>query len=120
MASRRSRVVAVAAVIALPVLWYADAYPRGVLMHARGHYEVQTYGEPPPAWVDEYARLLKERYGVRLNRVAGCDVPMSLGWYIDGYNPMSTRLLEEKFGKDIFEECDVLARQRWEAENPEQ
>jgi hypothetical protein len=114
--SRRSRVVAVAVVVALFVVWWAAAYPRGVLMahldHARGHYEVLSGGPPPPQWVSEYERLLEERYGVQVNWVAGCDVPMSLRWYIHGYNPTSRRLLEEKFGKDIFAECAAEARQQ--------
>jgi hypothetical protein len=121
--SRRSRVVTVAALVALPVVWWASTYPRGVLMahldHARGHYEVQTAGLPAP-WEWDFARLLEERYGVQLNRVAGCNVPHSLRSYITGYNSVSVRLLEEKFGKDIFPECAAEARVMWEAEHPEQ
>jgi hypothetical protein len=121
--SRRSRVVVVAAVVAMFVLWYAASYPRGVLMahldHARGRYQVLSAGLPVP-WAWEYARLLEERYGVEMNWVAGCDVPLSLAWYIGGYNPTSRRLLKEKYGRDIFRECAAEARQRWEAEHLEQ
>jgi hypothetical protein len=62
--SHRSRVVAVAAVVAVIVLWYAAAYPRGVLTarldHSRGRYQVLSAGLPVP-WLGEYARLLEER-----------------------------------------------------------
>jgi hypothetical protein len=121
--STRSRVVAAAAVVALPVLWYASAHPRGVLVahldHARGRYEVLSAGYPAP-WSGEYSCLLEERYGVKINRVADCVVSPWLGWYINGYNPTSRRLLEERYGKDIFRECAEEARQQREADNPEQ
>jgi hypothetical protein len=121
--SRWSRALAIAAVVALPVLWWATAYPRGVLMahfdHARGRYEVQTYGEGPPPWRGEYGRLLKERYGIRLNHVASRDVSPWVRAYADGYNSVSMSLLEEKYGEDVFRECTDEARQRWLAEHPQ-
>ncbi len=72
------------------------------------------YGGPPlpPEAVkeeEEYARLLKERYGVELNYVAGCVVTEELVGYADGYNSTSKQLLEQKYGKDIFAECRRLA-----------
>src|SRR5262249_20320711 len=53
---------------------------------------------------------------VAWKRVASCVVPEGLGWYADGYNSVSRRLLTRKYGKDIIEECEALARQSREAD----
>jgi hypothetical protein len=94
--------------IVFVVVWYAGSYPRGMAMayidHACGHYEEKTYGLPDPSrW--EYARLLKERYDVKLHAVAGCEVYPDDEWYVGGYNAVSRRLLLQKYSKDIFAEC---------------
>jgi hypothetical protein len=122
--SRRSRVVAVTVGITMLVVWWASAYPRGVLMahldHARGHYQVLSFGLCSQPWDDECTDLLWERYGVERNWVDG---PWWLPWrwsYFSGYGSTSERLLEEKFGKDIFRECAAEARQQYQAEHPEQ
>jgi hypothetical protein len=104
----------------LPVVWYAAAYPRGVLMarldHARGRYQVLPYGPCGQDWDEGSARLLGERYGVEWDAdTPGGWLPWQR-WYTEGYNSTSLRRLEEKYGKDIFRECDDEARQRWEAE----
>jgi uncharacterized protein (TIGR03067 family) len=100
----------------LVVAWYASAYPRGMLMahldHALGHHEMKVYGLPEP-WEEEYAELLRQRYGVKWNFVAGCVVPEELARYANGYNAVSRRLLIEKHGKDIFAKCSALAEQQW-------
>jgi hypothetical protein len=102
------------AALALVVAWYLTAYHRGMLAayldHSRGHYEVQTYGFPAE-WRHEYARLLRERYGVELNAVAGCVVSHDLVAYVDGYNAASRRLLTARFGSDIFADCRRQAMQ---------
>jgi hypothetical protein len=117
--SRRAWGLTVAAAVA----WYVGAYPRGMLMayidHARGHYEIQAAGLPPP-WVGRYTRLLEDRYGVRLNCVAGCVVTNNLMWYVGGYDSVSKRLLVEKHGRDIFAECASVAQQQWRPEHPEE
>jgi uncharacterized protein (TIGR03067 family) len=100
----------------LVVGWYVSAYPRGMLMahldHALGHHEMKVYGLPEP-WEEAYAELLRQRYGVKWNFVAGCVVPEELARYANGYNAVSRRLLIEKHGKDIFEECNAVAEQKW-------
>jgi hypothetical protein len=111
--------VAFAAALALALLWHQAAYLRGMLRarldHARGHHEVKTYGGPPAAPEveeehDEYVRLLRARYGVVVNRVAGCVVTQELVRYVEGYNATSRGLPLEQYGKDIFAECAGLAR----------
>jgi hypothetical protein len=104
------------AALALIVAWYFTAYPRGMLMacidHARGQYEMKTYGYPFYPEREEYTRLLDERYGVKMHAVAGCVVSEDLVWFADGYNAASVPLLNARNGKDIFEECWRLARQQ--------
>jgi hypothetical protein len=106
---------AVTAVLALLVAWYFSAYPRGMLMacidHARGHHELQVYGYPFYPERELYARLLGERYGVKLHAIAGCVVSEDLVWFAAGYNAISQCLLNARYGKDIFEECWEQARQ---------
>ena len=111
------------ALISLVVSWYAGSYWRGMSMaiidYTCGHYEVKTYGYPPGSrW--EYARLLRERYDVKLKSVAGCVVSPDEEWYVGGYNSVSERLLLAKYQKDIFAECFTEAEQQWRAEHPEE
>ena len=114
--SRRARFLTIMVVLGLVGLWYPTAYPRGMLMafidHACGHYEIQTYGYPV-AWYREYSSLLREKYDVQLNMVAGCVVWPTLEWYVDGYNSVSESLLKDKYGQDIFRECSDLAREKY-------
>src|SRR4051812_6534597 len=80
------------------LLWVVMPYPRGALMayfdHARGHYELKSYGLPGP-WDEECAERLKEKYDVELNRVAGCEITPWLAWYAGAYSSVSERLLRE-------------------------
>jgi hypothetical protein len=122
--SRRAWAVAAAVGLAVTIqvffTWYYTAYERGRLMayidHARGHYEIKAVGLPPH-WRGEYARLLQQKYGVEVNPVAGCMVSEDLGWYVEGYNSISGRLLCGEYGKNIFEECADQAREKWQAEH---
>jgi hypothetical protein len=119
-----------------PWTWFASAavvfagyfllqpspYSRGVeeayADHERGHYEIKSYGYPAP-WLWEYRRVLQERYGVKLNRVADCVVTERLVSYVGGYNEVSTRLLNEKYGRDIFKECMEFAEKKYEEDHPQ-
>jgi hypothetical protein len=120
--ARRPLVWLSAVALSVP-LWHALAYPRGALEaridDARGDYEVLGYGLPAP-WTPGAARLLEERYGVRLRGVAGCCVSPWVRWHADGYNAASEPLLRERFGKDVIEECFEEGRRRWKAERPDQ
>lgn len=109
------------AALALFVLWFAAAYPRGVLMahidHARGHYDYLHMGSPV-AWFFDASRLLADQYGVEISPapgVMGWDV-----WYMEGYNSASRQLLTTQFGKDVIAECFSRAEQEYRAKHPEQ
>jgi hypothetical protein len=115
----RSRWFWVSAVVFALPCWFGTAYPRGAVVaridHARGLDVILAAGYPAP-WSDDCADLLRVRYGVKVERVAGCVIPPGLDWYIDGYNGVSERLLMQRFGKDIFAECNADAMANWKAD----
>jgi hypothetical protein len=74
-----------------------------------GHYEVKAHGYVDWSTV-RYAQLLAQRYGVGANIFGGCCVDATTAAYEEGYNAVSQRLLIQKHGKNIFRECNVLAR----------
>jgi hypothetical protein len=101
--------------VALPEGWSASAPLRGRMAARsdiqRGHYRILSYGLPP-SWLPDYARLLKERYGVELHPVAGCIVSNGLVSYVDGYDEISAAAIIRKFGRDVFKECEEDACRR--------
>ncbi len=119
--TRRRLLIAAVVFLLLAIGWRFSAYPRGMLVawadHARGHYEVQTYGYPMP-WAWEYRRLIQDRYGVEVHSVAGCVVTEDLVQYVRGYNDVSRSRIQARFGKDIFAECAEEARASWEQSHP--
>src|SRR5437867_3902378 len=97
--NRRNALLALAAIVVLPVTWWISAGLRGRLMArydlARGHYRVLAYGLPPPGVV-EYRQLLRERYGVEYRQVALCIVSPSLISYADAYDGVSAAAINRK------------------------
>jgi hypothetical protein len=79
---------------------------------AQGRYEVLGYGLPVP-WRDDYARLLRQRYGIRFRPVAGCIVSEELRSYVEGYNKVSGAAAERKFGNNIFSKTADEAFENW-------
>jgi len=104
-------------VVGLLEAWGFTAPARGHLSArfdlSRGHYRVLAYGLPSP-WRPEYARLLRERYGIEIRTVALCIVSRTLVSYADGYNEVSAAAANRKFGHDVFKECAEAASQSWE------
>ena len=97
--------------------WDLSASIRGQLVArfdvGRGHYEVLMVGLPVE-WRPEYVRLLRERHGIEDRVVAGCIVSRSLSAYVEGYNGVSMRAANHKFGHDVFRESAVDASRHWE------
>ena len=118
----RKTLIALLAIVALLGAWWLATSLRGQLTArfdvARGHYKVLTYGLPS-ALRPEYARLLKERYGIELETVAGCIVSQSLLSYVHCYNKISVAAANRKFGHDVFEECWEDANKNWNRRRPE-
>jgi len=107
-------------VLLLPVLlqtWWLTAGTRGQLRARfdlwRGHYAIHTYGLNLAG--REYARILKDRYGVETHVDALCIVSESQRSYADSYNKLSTAAANRKFGHDVFKECSKEARHDWES-----
>ncbi|MFA6564620.1 MAG: hypothetical protein WCV00_22130 [Verrucomicrobiia bacterium] len=113
--SHKKLTAAIGVAVFLPV-WWLSAPVRGYIVArfdvARGHYEVQTCGLPAK-WRPDYARLLRERYDIKLRSVASCIVSHSLGSYVRGYNAASIPAAKHKFGHDVFAECEADARKAW-------
>lgn len=105
------------ALFVLAIAWVLAAWPFGAVMahidHWRGNDEVKTFGLPAD-WSDDYAVLLRDRYGVELNPVAGCTPSLSQMQYVEGYNRVSESYLKEQHGKDILEECAEEAQANYE------
>jgi hypothetical protein len=74
-----------------------------------GHYKILAYGLPP-GWRAEYARLLKEHYGIEMRIVALCIVSETLRSYVDSCDELSAAADNRKFGHDVFKECAEAAR----------
>lgn len=99
-------------------LWIASASLRGEIDArrdtAQDHYVVLGYGLPSP-WRPEYARLLRERYGIHFRTVALCIVSEDLRAYADNYNKVSVAAANRKFKHDVFKECAEEAERGWKA-----
>ena len=97
--------------------WVRTAPGRGRLSARfdlwRGHYRVLAYGLPSP-WRPEYAKLLRERYGIEVHTIALCIVSETLRSYADSYNEVSAPAATRKFGHDVFKECAEVASKDWE------
>jgi hypothetical protein len=115
--SSRAKVLLLADLLLLPVLWFFGAYPRGMFFATadvvRGHYAIRCHGKPVP-WFPEYADLLREKYGVHVFH-GGCMVPFAEGLYEDGYNAVAERAIAARFGSGIWKEWSDLAEEQHQA-----
>jgi hypothetical protein len=64
---------------------------------AAGVLRLKTYGLPPP-WHATYAGLMKQRLGVELRGVAGCNVDDGLRRRVEGYNRRMEAEIARRFG----------------------
>ena|GEM_PF-4980935 len=124
----KSRWTWVAVLMAI-LVWHFGAYYRGAFAATidgvRGHDEIQSFGGPPTIQQVEYHQLLKKRYGVEPNIVAGCVVSETLVRYVHGYNDVTKQRLKKKHGRDIFTECwaeaveiEAEVVKKWQTEHP--
>lgn len=82
----------------------------------RGSHILLTYGLPV-ASLEEYRTVLQEDYGVTLRTVAGCIVDDNLLRYVDAYNAVMSRDLEQRFGRNVFDVARAKAEARYTARN---
>ena len=74
-----------------------------------GVYRMEVYGMGAGSMSRKEA-YLKQRYGVEVHPIAGCIVSDGILGHSKTYNARMTELLNEKHGKDIFEEAEASAR----------
>jgi hypothetical protein len=77
-----------------------------------GHFKELGYGLPVP-WRPAYERLLRKRYGIEFETVAGCLVSPYLEKYVVAYNEVSEGAVNRKFGHDVFKELLDEASSDW-------
>jgi hypothetical protein len=113
----RARVVSFTLVLATLVVFQLSDWPfpitRGRLAAKVdlefGRHEVLGYRLPGRFRV-EYARLLRDRYGIHFRTIALCIVSQSQIDYADSYNALSMDFANRKFRHDVFKECYEEAR----------
>jgi len=115
---RHKWLVAIAVGIAIVVGWQVSSYPRGFVCAwldlASGPHKMLVYGLPAP-WRKQQATLLRNRYGVEQQAVAGCIVSVSLRRFVEGYDDVTMDEARAKFGRDIFAETSEEAMLHWKA-----
>jgi hypothetical protein len=79
-----------------------------------GRLIIEMYGGPPPIWLAECAKLLEQRYGVRLKDIAGCVVDFQIEGHERGYNEVSRAEIQRRFGRDVVEETKAEVKKRLE------
>lgn len=113
---RKAWILFVALGAAAWLCWNESAAIRGELVArydlARGKYVVLSAGLPV-RWRSEYARLLRERYGIEDRAIAGCIVDQPLLDFIGGYDGISMPAVDAKFGHDVFKEVMLEASNNW-------
>ena len=121
-----TRVVAAVAVAIILLAWDSSGwrpFPSVFGQHdarrdiSRGLYKELGYGLPF-AGSDEYAYLLRERYGIEFYYVGSCTVSESLRDYSDSYNKVSVEAAERKYGRDVFKEAYEEAQGNWKLAHP--
>lgn len=100
--------------------WWFSASLRGQLAArfdvARGRYLLQTYGLPVP-WINEEGRILRQRYGIQMEAVAGCVVSPPLVNYVDAYDDYVVAAANRRFGRDVFKESREEAERNWKLQS---
>lgn len=84
---------------------------------AAGSLAVKGYGLPPSA-IETYILILKKRYHVGYDVLAGCIVDEPLVRYADSYNVAASRLLKNQFGYDVLTAAWTEARARYRTTHP--
>jgi hypothetical protein len=115
--SRHKKLAASLLLVCSVFVWEFAAPIRGNLAArfdlARGRYRILNFGLPP-GWLSEYARLLRDGYGVELDPVAGCVVSHQLVSYVEAYDNVSATAAIRKYWHDIFKECAEEAEKKYE------
>ncbi|MFZ1087414.1 MAG: hypothetical protein WAN35_20815 [Terracidiphilus sp.] len=79
---------------------------------AHGRFKILTYGLPTQLH-QQYGLLLRQRYGVEIQAVAGCIVARYQQDYVDAYNEVSSSAIKRKYRRDIFKEANDEIKKNW-------
>ncbi|MGI8668744.1 MAG: hypothetical protein ACR2J3_02735 [Aridibacter sp.] len=66
-------------------------------------------------WFQEWRKILSDEFGVEIDVIAGCMVLDKDSDYAGGYNEISEKELEKRFGNDILEKTLEKAKSIWES-----
>lgn len=81
-----------------------------------GRYKQLGYGLPV-RWRSVYEESLRKQYGVDFEAVAGCTISPSQKAYVDGYNRVSERAVNNKYGHDVFKGVSDQAMNDWKRDH---
>jgi hypothetical protein len=81
-----------------------------------GRYKQLGYGLPVP-WRAGYEILLRKRYGVEAEVIAGCVVTRYLKDYVAAYNEVSEGAANIRYEHDVFKEVSDEAMSDWKREH---
>lgn len=63
---------------------------------------------------EDYGRILRERYGIQLKRIAGdTDVTGRIIGHAQGYNEISNAEITRRFGAGVLREAEGESFQQW-------
>jgi hypothetical protein len=119
IAKQKRLFVVLGLVLTVPVLlqtWWLTARVRGRLDAqidlGRGHYAIHAYGLNLSR--REYARIVKDRYGIETHVDAFYIVSELQIAFADSYDKLTTDAAKRRFGHDVSKECSEEARREWE------
>ena|SRR5436190_3062561 len=69
----------------------------------------------PMRYDQEYVRLMKQKYGIEVRRVADCVVHEDVEEHMRGYNKVAEAEIERRFGKDCLSQAEHQAQTSYEA-----
>jgi hypothetical protein len=76
-----------------------------------GRLAIETYGLPMP---QEYAQILRARYDIEVRPIAGdTDVTAKVIGHKQGYNEVSEREINRRFGDGVIEQAAEEALKHW-------
>ncbi len=71
---------------------------------SRGNYRIKAVGLPR-ACEPQYKDLLRQRYHVNVDTVAGCTPSRWELAYSEAYDTLAERAIQDRFQKNVFDEC---------------
>jgi hypothetical protein len=83
-----------------------------------GRLVLEDYGFPREGQ-QEFADILRQRYGVELHRVASDIVDYTAYGHAFGYNDVSRPEIERRFGAGVIQKAEAEAAEHYRAQHPQ-